>query len=92
VVFEWDERKRRRSLAKHGIDFAALDQMFEADLVEEVDMRHDYGETRIKAIGEVNGVIVSVVYTWRGARRRLISARRAMADERKEYQAKLGAA
>ena len=55
-------------------------------------MRRDYGETRIKAIGEVNGVIVSVVYTWRGARRRLISARRARADERKEYQAKLGAA
>jgi uncharacterized DUF497 family protein len=60
--------------------------------VEEVDMRHDYGETRIKAIGEAKGVIVSVVYTWRGARRRLISARRARADERKEYQAKLGAA
>ena len=87
--FEWDERKRRANLAKHGVDFAALDQMFRADLVEEDDFRRDYGERRIKAIGEVNGVIVSVVYTWRGNRRRLISARRARTDERKEYQAKL---
>ncbi|HEX2478208.1 MAG TPA: BrnT family toxin [Geminicoccaceae bacterium] len=87
--FEWDERKRRANLAKHGVDFAALDQMFRADLVEEDDIRRDYGERRIKAIGEVNGVIVSVVYTWRGNRRRLISARRARTDERKEYQAKL---
>ncbi|MGH6895207.1 MAG: BrnT family toxin [Geminicoccaceae bacterium] len=89
--FEWDERKRRANLAKHGIDFAALDQMFRANLLEEDDTRRHYGERRIKAIGEANGVIVSVVYTWRGDRRRLISARRARADERKEYQAKLAA-
>jgi uncharacterized DUF497 family protein len=35
--FEWDERKRRANLAKHGIDFAALDQMFRIDLLEEDD-------------------------------------------------------
>ena len=89
--FEWDERKRRVNLAKHGIDFAALDQMFTGILVEDDDTRREYGERRIKAIGELNGVIISVVYTWRGDRRRLISARKARADERKEYQAKLAA-
>jgi uncharacterized protein len=85
-VSNGDERNQRRSFLKHGIDFAALDQMFAGDLVEEVDTRRDYGERRIKAIGEANGVIVPVVYTWR---RRLISARKTRADERKEYQAKL---
>jgi uncharacterized DUF497 family protein len=89
MQFEWDERKRRRNLLKDGIDFAALRQMFEGDLVEEIDTRRDYGERRIRAIGEANGIIVSVVYTWRGERRRLISARRARTDERKEYQAKI---
>ena len=89
MQFEWDERKRRANLAKHGLDFAALHQMFRANLLEEDDTRRDYGERRIKAIGEANGVILSVVYTWRGDRRRLISAQRARADERKEYQAKL---
>jgi uncharacterized protein len=87
VRFEWEERKRRANLATHGIDCAALQQMFTSDFVEQVDARRDYGEIRMKAIGELNGVIV--VYTWWGARRRLISARRARADERKEYQAKL---
>jgi uncharacterized DUF497 family protein len=91
VLFEWDERKRRSNLGKHGIDFAALDQMFTHDVVEEIDARRDYGERRIKAIGELNGIIVCVIYTWRGAHRRLISARRARADERKEFQARLAA-
>jgi uncharacterized DUF497 family protein len=50
--------------------------MFKMDLLEEDDARRDYGERRIKAIGEAGGIIVSVVYTWRGDRRRLISARR----------------
>ena len=65
--------------------------MFAANLVEDEDTRREYGERRIKAIGELNGVIISVVYTWRGDRRRLISARKARADERKKYQAKLAA-
>jgi uncharacterized protein len=91
VQFEWDERKRRANLAKHGIDFAALGPMFAGNLVEDDDTRREYGERRIKAIGELNGIIISVVYTWRGDRRRLISARKARADERKEYQAKLAA-
>jgi uncharacterized DUF497 family protein len=63
--------------------------MFAGNLVEDDDTRHEYGERRIKAIGELNGVIISVVYTWRRDRRRLISARKARADEREEYQAKL---
>jgi uncharacterized protein len=59
------------------------------DLLEEDDTRRNYGERRTKAIREAKGIVVSVVYTWRGDRRRLISARRARSDERKEYQAKL---
>ena len=63
--------------------------MFTSKLLEDDDTRREYGERRIKAIGELNGVVISVVYTWRGDRRRLISARRARADERKQYEAKL---
>ena len=92
MELEWDERKRRSNLAKQAIDFAALDPMFAGWVLEEYDQRRDYGETRIKAIGELDGVILSVVYTWRGDRRRLISARRASADEREEYQARLASA
>jgi uncharacterized protein len=51
MQFEWDERKRRANLAKHGIGFAALNQMFRMDLLEEDDTRRNYGERRTKAIG-----------------------------------------
>ena len=49
MQFEWDERKRRANLAKHGLDFAALHQMFRANLLEEDDTRRDYGERCTKA-------------------------------------------
>ena len=60
MELELDERKRRSNLAKQAIDFAALDPMFAGWVLEEYDQRRDYGETRIKAIGELDGVILSV--------------------------------
>ena len=91
MELDWGERKRRLNLTKHGVDFAALEPMFAVDLLEGDDDRQNYRERRIKAIGELNSIILSVVYTWRDDRRRLIGARRARADERKKYQAKLAA-
>ena len=40
--------------------------------VEWIDDRQDYGEVRIIAIGAVGPDILTVVYTWRGNRRRII--------------------
>jgi uncharacterized protein len=85
--FEWDERKRRANLTKHGIDFDAAQRMFQTQIVEREDERRDYGEKRVVAYGEVNGVVLCVIYTWRGGVRRISSARRARWDERKDYYA-----
>ena len=43
------------------------------------------------AYGEVLGVVLFVIYTRRGAVRRLISARKAGTDERNSYVSRLGA-
>jgi uncharacterized DUF497 family protein len=86
VGFEWDERKRRATLAERGIDLLDVQRMFQGRVEEREDTRRDYGERRFVAVGELDGDIISVVYTWRGSRRRLISARRATRRERKEYQ------
>lgn len=59
--------------------------MFHGDVFEEKDDRHDYGETRIRATGKVEQDFLTVVYTWRGERRRIISARPANKEERDEY-------
>ena len=90
-MFEWDERKRRANLTKHGIDCEAAKLIFDRLTVEFRDDRQDYGEERMGAYGEVLGVVLFVIYTRRGAVRRLISARKAGTDERNSYVSRLGA-
>lgn len=84
---EWDSSKRESNLAKHGIDFADIGGIFsDPNLIEARDGRHDYGEDRFRVVGQVEGEILFVAYTWRGTKRRLISARKANRDERQIYQ------
>ena len=84
--FEWNEAKSDKNLQERGFgfDFAAL--IFDGPTLEQVDTRRAYGENRVQAIGEVEGVILFVVYTDRGEVRRIISARPANAKERARWQ------
>ena len=86
---EWDEQKRHTNIAKHGVDFVAAARVFDGPILEVEDRRRDYGEMRFLALGEVAGQVIHVVYTWRGRRRRIISARRASRDERQRYYASI---
>jgi len=36
----WDDAKRAKNLANHGIDFADLDDFFLGDLLTREDVRH----------------------------------------------------
>ncbi len=85
IEFEWDEQKRLSNLQKHGIDFVRACQIFDSYTVEFEDNRYDYGEDRYIAIGETNGQILTVTYTYRGDAIRLISARKATRYERNIY-------
>lgn len=87
--FEWDESKRLANVAKHGIDFSDAVQIFEGIFVEAEDRRHNYGEVRILASGELNGRVIRVVYTWRGNRRRIISAWRTTRNDSRAYYASI---
>jgi uncharacterized protein len=84
-MFEWDEAKRLATLEKHGIDFVRAAEVFSTPHVV-LPGRSDI-ETRQVAVGEVGGKIIAVVFTMRGEVRRLISARRARANERENYRA-----
>lgn len=83
--FEWDEAKSAANEAKHGLTFAAAARVFLGAVLERKDARQDYGEDRFQALGAVEGRVVVVVFTWRGGRRRLISARKANEKERALY-------
>jgi uncharacterized DUF497 family protein len=92
VRYEWDENKNRSNFAKHGISFETAILIFEdPKIISEVERIID-GEERWQSIGMIGGVlIVLVAHTWkveRGSNEiiRLISARKATANERKRYE------
>jgi uncharacterized DUF497 family protein len=89
VEFEWDEAKRLNNIEKHGIDFLRADLLFEsAYLLAPAKTVH--GEQRWLAIGVLDDVHVTVVFTKRSTAIRLISMRRARDEERREYQTVFG--
>jgi uncharacterized protein len=90
MAFEWDEQKRESNLAKHGVDFRDIPALFDGHVLEFIDERENYGETRITAVGEIVSQVYAVVYTWRTGNRRIISARRANEREKRKYYARLG--
>lgn len=84
---EWDPRKAAANAKKYGIDFADAALVLYDDRA--VTIREDAaGEERYVTIGmdPVMRILV-VVYTWRGNRPRLISAREATPQEREQYEA-----
>ena len=85
--FEWDESKREKNIAKHGIDFVRAINVFDDDnRVERIDSRCDYGETRYQVIGMVDDkIILFVVHVNRNENIRIISARRANKIEIGDY-------
>jgi uncharacterized protein len=85
MKFEWDEAKRQTNLAKHGIDIADLELLFNGLTVTMLDDRFDYGETRFVTFGILNGMVLVVVHTETDAVIRLISARKAVKNEEKYY-------
>jgi uncharacterized DUF497 family protein len=86
MPFEWDAAKNAANIAKHGIDFQQAATIFEGLVFERADDRQDYGELRIQAFGLLDERVLTVVYTVRGTRHRIISARRAKKREREAYR------
>lgn len=86
--YEWDEKKRKSNIEKHGIDFVAAITIFkDSERIETEDVRNDYGESRLQVIGEARPGVLFVVYTLRehGSSRRIISARKANNKEKIIY-------
>lgn len=89
MLFEWDEAKRQEGIAKHGVDFLYAAAIFAGVTVTAEDARTDYGERRHVAVGMVDGECFVVVFTERGDRIRLISARKGGRRDRRRYERSL---
>ena len=84
--FDWDPQKAISNLADHQVGFEHARGVFgDPFAIEFLDDREDYGEDRFVIIGMTEGRLLTVVYTLRADRTRLISARRAEPRERRRY-------
>jgi uncharacterized protein len=87
--FEWDPEKDSLNIQKHGIDFATAKLIWDDPVFERIDHRHDYGEVRFQAFGVAENHILTVIFTWRGEVRQIISARRANFREKRFFETKI---
>jgi len=84
--FEWWDDKAADNLRDHGVAFEQATFAFnDVFAVEWIDDREPYGEERCVLVGMTNGQLLTVVYTERGERIRIISAWRATRHEQDYY-------
>jgi uncharacterized protein len=87
MIFEWNTVKAESNFLKHGIRFEDATEIFEQ---LHLDKSSDYAhEERRLAISELSNQVITVIYMKRGDAIRLISARRARENEKREYCALL---
>lgn len=85
MEFEYDEAKSRANLAKHGIDFAAAQELWDDPQRIEIPARTE-DEPRSLVIGLIEGKHWSAVVTPREGRARIISVRRSRDEEVTIYE------
>lgn len=81
----YDENKRQKNIARHGIDLAECECIFDLPMLTYEDDRLPYGEKRLKSLGLLRGRVVSLVWTEREDEPHLISCRYGEPHETKKY-------
>jgi uncharacterized protein len=77
VRITFDPAKRAKTLSERGLDFEDAVLVFEGTTIEVDDTRKNYGERRVICYGLLEGRMVVVGYTPRGAVRHVFSMRKA---------------
>lgn len=85
MELEYDERKSRANLEKHGIDFVAAQVLWSDPERIEIPARTE-DEPRWLVIGRIEGKYWSAVVTRRDGRTRIISVRRSRDEEVRTYE------
>jgi len=85
--FEWDERKNESNIEKHDIDFNDAVLIFASPMRVIPDMRYEYGEDRSIGFGLLDNRVVVVAFAEpEDDVVRVISIRRALTHEQKQYE------
>ena len=88
-AFTWDDRKARENLRKHGVSFEEATTAFADERARlKHDPDHSQDEDRFILLGfsaKLRVLVVVHVYRQAETEIRLISARKAIRNERKQY-------
>ena len=92
MIYEWDPKKAKANLRKHGVSFEEAATVFIDPLaVTYPDPDHSGEEIREITIGHsVKRKVVFLSHMQRGDRIRIIGARKATRRERKQYEESIG--
>ena len=90
MKIEFGGDKRDLTHKHRRLDMARAAEVFAGTTLTVKDDRAEYGEDRYISIGHLDGRMVVLVWTPRGAARRIISLRKANAREQKIYGPRLG--
>ncbi|MBK7472215.1 MAG: BrnT family toxin [Burkholderiales bacterium] len=90
MVLTFDPAKRQKTLSERGLDFGDAAHVFAGVTLEIEDTRKDYGEKRVICFGLLEGRMVVVGYTPRGADRHVFSMRKANEREKARIAPLLG--
>ena len=83
----WDPKKAETNFRKHGVRFSDAETVLFDPLALTLKDQDGDGEQRFVTVGsDAIGRIIVTVYTYRDDTIRLISARKATATERKQYE------
>ena len=90
MKYEWDARKRRTNIRKHGFDFRDAPLVFDGVTLTILDDREDYGEERLVTLGLLQRTVVVIVHTEQPDAIRVISMRKATDHEESYFFAQVG--
>ena len=87
LSFEWDEGNKDKNWEKHRVHFKEAEEIFlNKSLITFPDIKHSFTEKRFQALGVTNNKRkLSVFFTIRGDKIRVISVRNQNKKERVRY-------
>ena len=88
-MFEWDKSKAKTNKLKHGIAFSDIFAVFDDPNAITVEDIHQDEQRHITIGMDAFGRILVVVYTWRDDNIRIISARKAVRSEVRQYEGEI---
>lgn len=75
TAFEWDPKKEATNVSKHGVSFFDAQQAFlDPHRIIAQDLEHSKNEIRYYCFGKVEGMVMTVRFTYRNQTIRIIGA------------------